>query len=52
MGERFTQLCRVACGGHGFLVASGLVGIRNILDAACTVEGDNVVLFQQTALYD
>ncbi len=42
----------MACGGHGFLVASGLVGIRNYLDAVCSAEGDNVVLFQQTARYD
>jgi hypothetical protein len=42
----------VACGGHGFLIANGLVVIKNGLDAACSVEGDNVVLFQQTARYD
>ncbi len=34
------------------MVASGLVGIRNYLDAVCSAEGDNVVLFQQTARYD
>jgi hypothetical protein len=45
-------VCRTACGGHGFLVASGLVGIKNYLDAVCSAEGDNVVLFQQTARYD
>ena len=45
------QVCRVACGSHGFLIASGLVGIRNALDAGCSVEGDNVVLLQQTARY-
>ena len=49
--ERMAQVCRVACGGHGFLVGSGLVGIRNLLDASCTIEGDNVVLLQQTARY-
>ena len=48
-GERLTQVCRTACGGHGFLVASGIVGFRNILDAGCTYEGDNSVLYQQTA---
>ena len=52
VSERLAQVCRVACGGHGFLVASGLVGIRNALDVACSVEGDNSVLFQQTARYD
>ena len=45
------QVCRVACGGHGFLVGSGLVGMRNLLDAGCTIEGDNVVLLQETAKY-
>ncbi len=49
MGERLTQVCRISCGGHGFLVASGLVNIKNVLDGACSAEGDNVVLFQQTA---
>ena len=45
------QVCRTACGGHGFLVASGLVGSRNAIDGACSAEGDNVVLLQQTARY-
>ncbi len=45
-------MCRVACGGHGFLVGSGLVGLKNSIDAGCSVEGDNTVLFQQTARYD
>ncbi len=52
MGERFAHMCRVACGGHGFLVASGIVEIKNFLDALCSAEGDNVVLFQQTARYE
>jgi hypothetical protein len=49
IAERFSQICRVACGGHGYLVASGIKGINNMLDAGCTYEGDNAVLFQQTA---
>lgn len=52
VAERWATVCRTACGGHGFLVASGLVGIKNALDGACSAEGDNVVLFQQTARYD
>ncbi|CAF1253259.1 unnamed protein product [Rotaria sordida] len=51
ISERMAQVCRVACGGHGFLVGSGLVGIRNFLDAGCTAEGDNVVLLQETTRY-
>jgi acyl-CoA oxidase len=49
IGERYSQTCRVACGGHGFLVASGIKPINNGLDAACSYEGDNSVLLQQTA---
>ncbi|CAF0733727.1 unnamed protein product [Adineta steineri] len=51
VGEHLAHICRIACGGHGFLVASGLVGIRNFLDGTCSAEGDNIVLFQQTARY-
>ncbi|CAF0812925.1 unnamed protein product [Adineta steineri] len=51
IGERFSQTCRVACGGHGYLVASGIKGLNNQLDAGCTYEGDNSVLYQQTARY-
>ncbi|CAF2817046.1 unnamed protein product [Rotaria sp. Silwood2] len=51
IAERFSQICRVACGGHGFLVASGIKNNNNMLDAACTYEGDNAVLLQQTARY-
>jgi acyl-CoA oxidase len=47
--ERLSQICRVSCGGHGFLVASGIKGVNNMLDAACSYEGDNAVLYQQTA---
>ena len=47
--ERFSQVCRVACGGHGYLIASGIKSINNMLDAGCTYEGDNSVLYQQTA---
>ncbi|CAF1385836.1 unnamed protein product, partial [Rotaria sordida] len=51
VGEQLAQVCRVACGGHGFLIASGIVEIKNYLDAVCSAEGDNIVLFQQTARY-
>ncbi|CAF0899456.1 unnamed protein product, partial [Didymodactylos carnosus] len=49
--ERLSQMCRFACGGHGCLIPSGLIGIKLTLDEACTVEGENSVMLQQTARY-
>ena len=39
--------CRKACGGHGFLVCSGLVELSQTYLQSCTVEGDNQMLPQQ-----
>mmetsp|Transcript_19337 Transcript_19337/g.39507 ORF Transcript_19337/g.39507 Transcript_19337/m.39507 type:complete len:772 (+) Transcript_19337:67-2382(+) len=39
--------CRKACGGHGFLMCSGLVELSNTYLQSCTVEGDNQMLPQQ-----
>lgn len=39
--------CRKSCGGHGFLVCSGLVELSNTYLQSCTVEGDNQMLPQQ-----
>lgn len=45
------ELCRLACGGHGYSHASGIPKIYSQTTAACTYEGENTVLFLQTARY-
>lgn len=39
------------CGGHGYLSISGLSDIVATATACCTLEGDNMVMWQQTARY-
>ena len=39
--------CRKLCGGHGYLVSSGLPELFAVYIPACTYEGDNVVLMLQ-----
>lgn len=45
------EICRLACGGHGFLVSSGLHDIYTNCTAAQTYEGENTVMLLQTARY-
>lgn len=44
-----TELCRKACGGHGYSKLSGLPSLVTRGAAACTYEGDNTVLYLQLA---
>ncbi|XP_022795234.1 peroxisomal acyl-coenzyme A oxidase 1-like [Stylophora pistillata] len=48
---RHAETCRLACGGHGYLLYSGLPELYTLMNAACTYEGDNDVLFLQVARY-
>jgi acyl-CoA oxidase len=39
------------CGGHGYLLISGLPEIVNSVTAMCTFEGENFVMWGQVARY-
>jgi acyl-CoA oxidase len=43
------EICRRACGGHGFGSGTGLVALNNEYLSKPTVEGDNWMITQQTA---
>ncbi|XP_043934744.1 peroxisomal acyl-coenzyme A oxidase 2 [Protopterus annectens] len=43
--------CRKACGGHGYSVLSGLPSLSTRTSASCTYEGENTVMFLQTARF-
>ncbi|GAB0092190.1 Acyl-coenzyme A oxidase [Sergentomyia squamirostris] len=45
------EICRTSCGGHGYLECSGFPNIYGMAAAAYTYEGENTVLFLQTARY-
>ncbi|XP_043284897.1 probable peroxisomal acyl-coenzyme A oxidase 1 [Venturia canescens] len=42
---------RLACGGHGYMGSSNLPSTYGMVTAMCTYEGENTVLFLQTARY-
>ncbi|TMW63106.1 hypothetical protein Poli38472_002047 [Pythium oligandrum] len=43
------EICRRACGGHGYLLASGIPTLLNDMVQMVTAEGENFVLSLQTA---
>ncbi|CAK1601683.1 unnamed protein product [Parnassius mnemosyne] len=45
------ERCRLACGGHGYMLASNLPLMYGLVTAACTYEGENTVMLLQTARY-
>lgn len=45
------EVCRLACGGHGYMTSSNLPGMYGLATAMCTYEGENTVLLLQTARY-
>uniref|UniRef100_A0A8C5QLV2 Acyl-coenzyme A oxidase n=1 Tax=Leptobrachium leishanense TaxID=445787 RepID=A0A8C5QLV2_9ANUR len=45
------EVCRKACGGHGYSLFSGLPSLYTKVVAACTYEGENTVLHLQTARF-
>nr|KAF6473068.1 acyl-CoA oxidase 2 [Rousettus aegyptiacus] len=46
-----TELCRRACGGHGYSRLSGLPSLVTRVTASCTYEGENTVLYLQVARF-
>lgn len=45
------EVCRKACGGHGYSMLSGLPSLCMRSLASCTYEGENTVMFLQTARF-
>ncbi|XP_070594233.1 peroxisomal acyl-coenzyme A oxidase 2 isoform X2 [Erythrolamprus reginae] len=45
------EVCRRACGGHGYSLLSGLPSIYMKVVPSCTYEGENTVLLLQTARF-
>lgn len=51
LGSGAIETCRKATGGHGYLLMSGLPRLYATTVAACTYEGENTVLYLQTARF-
>ncbi|XP_067633008.1 acyl-coenzyme A oxidase 1 isoform X2 [Eurosta solidaginis] len=45
------EICRLSCGGHGYMDCSNFPTIYGMTTAICTYEGENTVMLLQTARY-
>lgn len=45
------EVCRKACGGHGYSLYSGIPSLYTKVTASCTYEGENTVLHSQAARF-
>lgn len=45
------EVCRLSCGGHGYMTSSNFPSLYGFATAACTYEGENTVMLLQTARY-
>ncbi|XP_055379777.1 probable peroxisomal acyl-coenzyme A oxidase 1 [Condylostylus longicornis] len=45
------EILRLACGGHGYMNSSNFPNLYGFATAACTYEGENTVMYLQTARY-
>lgn len=45
------EICRLACGGHGFSHYSGLPSLLQEISAFTTLEGENTVLYLQLSSF-
>lgn len=50
-GSAAVEVCRLACGGHGYLASSNFPVTYGLVTAASTYEGENTVLLLQTSRY-
>ncbi|KAG5667344.1 hypothetical protein PVAND_015327 [Polypedilum vanderplanki] len=49
--DKDVEMCRLACGGHGYLKSAGFTGMQGYIKATVTGEGENTVMHLQTARY-
>lgn len=45
------EMCRLACGGHGYMTCANFSATYGLVTAMCTYEGENTVLLLQTARF-